>query len=1096
MEPLDLDSLNPEQREAVTHPGGPMLIFAGAGSGKTRVITFRIARLLQSGVWGSRILAVTFTNKAAREMRERLEGLVGDVAKGMWVGTFHALCARILRIDGKHIGLDPNFVIYDDADQMGLIREVLKAKNIDDKAIQPRAVLSEISNAKEKLLSPEKYAAEATGFFERIVGDVYKAYNALLQRANALDFDDILYFVNRLFDQRKDVLDKYQERFLHVLVDEYQDVNFSQYSIVHAIAGKHKNIVVVGDDDQCVLAGTLVQTPEGARPIETVLEGECVVGGAGHGRKGRAPVEKASSKRHCGEVVRLRTQGGRELVATFNHLLFARLEPAADLHHVYLMYRKDLGFRIGKTKGVQGRKADAEPTSGLMVRANGEVADRMYILKTVQTAGEAAYWEQFYAFQYGIPTMVFHVRGRRMAMDQAQVSALFRGIDTRERASRLLEDLGMCEEYPHHRPSAVVQGDSERRLVNLTFFGGPRAQLTRPWHEHRVSLISSGAAFRERVEAVYPTRAGKDEGWRVETSRTDYDEAAAFARRLTVLDDVDLVVRAKLTDGKPFAVMPARHAQPGMVLPVVEEGEIVEDRVISAEVEAFDGEVYDLSVKDLRNFVANGIVVHNSIYAWRGADVKLILKFGSDYPDAKIVKLERNYRSTKTILAGANEVIKHNTARARKELWTENPEGVPITLTQAGTEQDEGLRIAERINLDVRKGRRKYKDFAVLYRTNAQSRTMEESFLTTRIPHVLVGGQRFYERKEIKDMIAYLRLAFNPRDDAAFRRAVNTPPRGIGPGAQGKIEAVAATQDVSLLRACHDQELQTSLPKKAAGALRAFAGAISEAQEAAEKGLVTPIMRGLLTASGYVDMLKAEHSQESLARLENLQELLNVTAEYDATSDEPSLLGFLESVSLVADVDALTGDGDAVTLMTMHAAKGLEFPVVFISGMEEGVFPHSRSLGSDTELEEERRLAYVGMTRAREELHLMHAHRRSMFGTPNFNRRSRFLEDIPDTLLDVQGEGTYTPVGMRQVYQERSGGYRVDEAKAAPVAAAPKPDFKAPFDVGQRVTHPKFGVGVVVACNPIVGDVEVTVAFPGVVGIKKLVQKLAKLEKL
>jgi DNA helicase-2/ATP-dependent DNA helicase PcrA len=735
MEPLDLDSLNPEQREAVVHPGGPMLIFAGAGSGKTRVITFRIANLLQSGVWGSRILAVTFTNKAAREMRERLEGLVGGEAKKMWVGTFHSLCARILRIDGKFIGLDPNFVIYDDSDQLSLIREVFKSKNIDDKSIQPRAVLSEISNAKEKLTSPEKYIENATGFFERIVGDVYKSYNALLQRANALDFDDILYYVNRLFEQRKEVLEKYQERFLHVLVDEYQDVNFAQYSIVHAIAGKHQNIVVVGDDDQ-------------------------------------------------------------------------------------------------------------------------------------------------------------------------------------------------------------------------------------------------------------------------------------------------------------------------------------------------------------------------SIYAWRGADVKLILRFGSDYPDAKIIKLERNYRSTKTILAAANEVIKHNRSRASKELWTENPEGVPITLTQAGTEQDEGLRIAERINLDVRSGRRKYRDFAVLYRTNAQSRTMEESFLTTRIPHILVGGQRFYERKEVKDMLSYLRLVFNPRDDAAFRRAVNTPPRGIGPGALAKIEEAALSRDLSFLQICYDQELQSNLPKKAAGALRAFGGAITEAQEIAERGPVTPIMRELLTSSGYVDMLRAEHSQESLARLENLQELLNVTSEYDSTSDEPSLVGFLESVSLVADVDAITGNGDAVTLMTMHSAKGLEFPVVFISGMEEGVFPHSRSLSSDTELEEERRLAYVGMTRAREELHLMHAHRRAMFGTPNFNRRSRFLEDIPDTLLDVQGQGTYTPVGMRQVYQERTGAYRVDEARVAPVAAAPKPDFKAPFDVGQRVQHPKFGVGVVVACNPIVGDVEVTVAFPGVVGVKKLVQKLAKLEKV
>lgn len=1096
MEPLDLDSLNPEQREAVTHPGGPMLIFAGAGSGKTRVITFRIARLLQSGVWASRILAVTFTNKAAREMRERLEGLVGESARNMWVGTFHSLCARILRIDGKHIGLDPNFVIYDDGDQLGLIREVFKAKEIDDKSIQPRAVLNEISHAKEKLITPERYIETATGFFERIVGDVYKSYNALLQRANALDFDDILYYTNRLFEQRKDVLDKYQERFVHVLVDEYQDVNFAQYSIVHAIAGKHKNIVVVGDDDQCLPTGTLVRTPLGERPIESIAEGESVLGAAGHGRTGAACIEAAPTKPHRGFVVRIRTESGKELVATFNHLLFARLEPDEESHHVYLMYRKDLGYRIGRTRGVRGRRADVEPTSGLMVRANSEIADRMYILKTCRTDAEAAYWESFFAFQYGIPTLVFHVRGRRMAMDQSQINAIFKNIETRERASRLLEDLGMCEEYPHHRPSAVVRGESERRLVNLNFFGGTRATAGRAWHEHRVSLISSGESFRSKVEEVWPTRTGKGEGWRIETSRKDYDEAAALARRLTALEDVELVVRAKLTDGKPFSVMPARHVQPGMIVPVIQGGDAVEERVVSAEVEEFDGEVHDLSVKDLRNFVANGIVVHNSIYAWRGADVKLILKFGSDYPDAKVIKLERNYRSTKTILAAANEVIKHNRARARKELWTENAEGVPVTLTQAGTEQDEGLRIAERINGDVRRGRRKYRDFAVLYRTNAQSRTMEEAFLTTRIPHVLVGGQRFYERKEIKDMLAYLRLAFNPRDDVAFRRAVNTPPRGIGPGAQGKIEDTARNREASLLVACTDQELQSALPKKSASALRAFVGAIEEAQELAEKGAVTPIMRALLTSSGYVDMLKAEHSQESLARLENLQELLNVTAEYDATSDEPSLLGFLESVSLVADVDALTGDGDAVTLMTMHSAKGLEFPVVFIAGMEEGVFPHSRSLTSDTELEEERRLAYVGMTRAREELHLMHAHRRSMFGTPNFNRRSRFLDDIPDTLMDVQGEGSYTPVGMRQVYQERTGVYRVDEAKAAPVASAPKPDLKAPFEIGQRVQHPKFGTGIVISCNPIVGDWEVTVSFPGVVGMKKLVQKLAKLERV
>ena len=728
---IDLDSLNPEQREAVEHPGGPMLIFAGAGSGKTRVITFRIARLMSLGVNGSRILAVTFTNKSAREMRGRVEELVGDAAKGMWIGTFHSLCARILRIDGKGIGLDPNFVIYDDTDQLSLIREVFKAKNIDDKSIQPRGVLNEISSAKEKLLTPEKYAEKATGFFERIAADVYKSYNVLLHKANALDFDDILYFTNRLFEQRADILEKYQSRFLHILVDEYQDVNFAQYNIVHMLAGKHRNVVVVGDDDQ-------------------------------------------------------------------------------------------------------------------------------------------------------------------------------------------------------------------------------------------------------------------------------------------------------------------------------------------------------------------------SIYAWRGADVSLILRFGSDYPDAKIIKLERNYRSTKTILSAANEVIKHNRSRAHKELWTENDQGVPITLTQVGTEHDEGMLVAERILQDVRTGRRHFKDCAVLYRTNAQSRVMEEAFLTMRIPHILVGGQRFYERKEIKDMLAYLRLTWNPRDDVSLRRSINTPPRGIGATSIANIEKWAGDHESQMWGAVIDQEVQHGLPKKAASALRGFASAITDAQEIAEAGPVTPVLRALLSASGYVDMLKAEHSQEALGRLENLQELLNVTAEYDATADEPSLGGFLESVSLVADVDSLNGDGDAVTLMTLHSAKGLEFPVVFLTGLEEGVFPHSRSLNTDSEVEEERRLCYVGMTRAREELHLVHAHRRSVYGTPNFNRRSRFLDDIPSNLLDTLNVGGYQAPQARTVFQERTGSYTVTEPV---MVEAPKaPMWKPPFEIGQRVRHVKFGMGVVVSCNPIKDDVEVTVAFPGVVGVKKLVQKFAKLE--
>lgn len=733
-----LDTLNPEQREAVLHDSGPLLVFAGAGSGKTRVITYRIARLIATGTPPSRILAVTFTNKAAREMRDRVEKLVGGAAtKSMWIGTFHSICSRLLRIDGQAIGVDKSFVIYDDGDQISLVREILKAKNIDDKSLQPRAVLSEISRAKEQMKTPEAYSEGATGFFERIVAEIYKAYNALLRKANALDFDDILYYAVRLLEQREDVREKYAERFLQILVDEYQDVNFSQYRLIQLLSAKHNNVVVVGDDDQ-------------------------------------------------------------------------------------------------------------------------------------------------------------------------------------------------------------------------------------------------------------------------------------------------------------------------------------------------------------------------SIYAWRGADVSLILRFGSDYPDARIIKLERNYRSTGNILKVANEVIQKNRSRAGKRLWTEAEAGPQVTLSQAGTEQDEAMLVADAIQKDTRRGRRSWGDYAVLYRTNAQSRVLEEAFLTMRIPHILVGGQRFYERKEVKDMIAYLRLTLNPRDDTSFRRVVNVPTRGVGGTTVGAIEKYAADHDVNLFEATGTQDLQGELTKKAKDALSGFAELIRNAALEAEKGPVTPILRMLLTGSGYIDQLKEDHSQDALARLENLQELLNVTAEYDATSEgNPTLAEFLENVTLVSDVDALTNSGDAVTLMTLHTAKGLEFPVVFLVGLEEGIFPHSRSLTSDAELEEERRLCYVGMTRAREELHLVHAHRRAVYGTPNFNRRSRFLEELPSEWLGtISHTGYEVPEHRRSSYQDRSGEFSFREAR--PVLpgnpTTRPPTWKAPFEVGNRVRHGKFGIGVVVACTPIKDDVEVTVAFPGVIGVKKLVQKLAKLE--
>lgn len=728
---LDLDSLNPEQREAVLHPGGPLMIFAGAGSGKTRVITYRIARLMEEGVSPTRILAVTFTNKASREMKERIEGIVGSRARSLWMGTFHSTCAKILRIEGKAIGINTDFVIYDDSDQLGLIKDIYKQIDLEEKALQPRAALHEISRAKEKLQTPAEYELVAAGYHEKLVAKIYPMYQERLAKAGAMDFDDILGNAVKLLEQSAEVRLKLQDKFEHVLIDEYQDVNFAQYRFAQLIAGKHRNITIVGDDDQ-------------------------------------------------------------------------------------------------------------------------------------------------------------------------------------------------------------------------------------------------------------------------------------------------------------------------------------------------------------------------SIYSWRGADVGHMLRFSSDYKDAKVVTLGQNYRCTSSILAAAGDVIRHNRSRTPKELWTDNPAGDPITVSEVGTEQEEAMLVADTILKEVRTGRRNYGDYGILYRTNAQSRVLEEAFLTMRVPHILVGGQRFYERKEIKDMLAYLRVILNPLDEVSLRRVINVPTRGLGPTSIAVMDSWVREKGVSLWDAIREQMVQGQLQKKAQFGLKSFIGVIEEGRDMLGEGLqVTKLARHVMNRSGYIDELKSDHSDESISRLENLQELLNVTAQYDNEEEEERSLGsFLERVALLSDVDSLLESGEAVTLMTLHSSKGLEFPVVFLAGLEEGVFPHSRSIGNESELEEERRLAYVGMTRAREQLHMLYARKRNVFGSPSYNRPSRFLEDI----VSVPTESLVPPslaasMGLREIRADRTGKYSVVEA---PVTK--KPDWKAPFSVGQRVRHGKFGEGIVIACAPLKDDAEVTVAFPGVTGVKKLVQGIAKLQ--
>lgn len=734
-----LRGLNEVQRTAVTHGEGPLLLFAGAGSGKTRVLTHRIAYLIAAhNVSPRHLLAVTFTNKAAQEMKERIGRLVGEqVARHLWVGTFHATCARLLREFGEKIGLSRDFIVYDDSDQLSLIRECLRELSLDDQKFAPRAVLSQISRAKEKLITPEKWAERFHGFFEEICGKVYPLYQKKLKTNNALDFDDLLAETVRLLNTQPDALERLQNRFRHILVDEYQDVNYVQYIFLKMLASKHRNLCVVGDEDQ-------------------------------------------------------------------------------------------------------------------------------------------------------------------------------------------------------------------------------------------------------------------------------------------------------------------------------------------------------------------------SVYGFRGADVELILRFEVDYPDATVIKLEQNYRSTGVILEAAYAVVRHNRGRKDKKLWTQREGGSPLSKYEASNEQEEAVWIAQRIREAVLKGHRRYNDFAILYRTNAQSRIMEESFINFRVPHKIVGGVRFYERKEVKDIMAYLRVIQNPADSVSLRRILNVPARGIGGTTVSVLE-----EETNLAGSTFWETLQqageiSQLQKRTRTKLAEFTSLIAGLRAEREHITVTELTRHVLERTGYLRALEEEKTVEAQTRIENVQELLNVTREFEAQTETATLGAFLEQASLVADIDSLDPSSDAVTLMTLHAAKGLEFPVVYLTGMEEGIFPHFRSRESNKEMEEERRLCYVGITRAADELTLTYASRRSQFGNISYNAPSRFLKDIPFELFSGTKSGRGPAISSFDPDEDAIFTTPPPKKKLwedAPVTPREAERKNGDWKVGVKVKHAVFGVGVVLRVTGEGDKAQVEVAFPNV-GVKKLMLAYANLERV
>ncbi len=763
-----LNGLNPQQQLAVKTTDGPLLLMAGAGSGKTRVLTHRIGYLMvEKRINPYNILAITFTNKAAREMRERIYTMMGGVADDIWISTFHSMCVRILRRDIDRLGYNRNFTILDSGDQQSVIKNILKEKNIDPKKYDPRALLGAISSAKNELIEPEEFAKTAGDYYANVVADVYKEYQKRLRKNQALDFDDLIMKTITLFQQVPEILEYYQRKFQYIHVDEYQDTNRAQYMLVKFLAARFKNLCVVGDSDQ-------------------------------------------------------------------------------------------------------------------------------------------------------------------------------------------------------------------------------------------------------------------------------------------------------------------------------------------------------------------------SIYRWRGADIANILSFEKDYPNASVILLEQNYRSTKKILLAANKVIENNLNRKAKNLWTENAEGNKIVYYRADSEQGEAQFVIGKIQELVRSGNRKLSDIAILYRTNAQSRVIEESFLKSNLEYTIVGGTKFYDRKEIKDILAYLRLISNPDDDISLQRIINVPKRAIGSTSVDKIANFAALHDMSMYQALDSVEL-IGLSPKATKATIGFRDLIHNYTNMQEFLSVTELVEEILDKSGYREMLKAEKSLESQSRLENLDEFLTVTNAFEANSEDKSLTGFLTDLALVADIDKLDDDGqknsEAVTLMTLHSAKGLEFPVVFLIGMEEGVFPHSRSLMEEEEMEEERRLAYVGITRAEQELFITNAQMRTLFGRTNMNPESRFIKEIPEDLVEQVVPGDRRGSSSRQGSPFGSsssgssfgrgssfGGGAATRGQASrsqgsgtptrqPRSAVTRPTSSTGGDqldwkVGDRASHGKWGVGTVVSVKGSGEGTELDIAFPSPTGVKRLLAKFAPVTKV
>ena len=991
-----LDKLNPQQRQAVSAGTGPVLVVAGPGSGKTRVLTQRIAYLIAvEGVRPWQILAVTFTNKAARSMEQRVQAALGEQAtEGMMIGTFHAICARILRREADHLPIASNFVIFDSDDQERIVKGIIKEFNLNDKLYRAASVHAAISRAKNELIGAEDFPI--TNYRDEIVKRVYVEYQKRLIVSNAVDFDDLLVYTAKLLEDNPSVRDKYAQRFRHVLVDEFQDTNLAQYALVKHLASVHRNIFCVGDPDQCFPTGTLITTPDGAKAIEDIRPGDKVLAASGRGSILESRVHHTGKRYFNGELVKVATKGGNAFSVTSNHFIFA------------VSVQNYLRVSVSPRFGFGSESSGLKPPSQYMETLAGYARESDLHLHLAQ-----------------VQASDFHVLRQDFSITTQSQD---RNLWPRKPSTNFHEYTNVCASNSFIRVP-FVDGDST-----------PRPTL---------------------CCNICPTATTNNGAYLAHNPTLEFD------------------------------LMPASHLHPSMIVAIESKGKIIEDEIVDVQSVPYHGSVYDFEVENLHNYLAGGIVVHNSIYRWRGADYRNVQRFEQDFPDAQVILLEQNYRSRQNILDAAMGVIDRSQNRRKKQLFSERGAGEKILFYEAPDDYAEASFVVDSIAQLVASHQFEPGECAVMYRTNAMSRLLEEAFLQARLPYRLVGAQRFYGRREVKDMIAFLRLVHNPRDEASLDRVINVPPRGIGEKTLTTLHLVARQADTSPGAVLLDLARGSKSPfaqffsSRAALPLAEFGALFANWNAAASTLTVGELFDRIAADINYKAHVEEDNSEEGQERWENVLELRRLALEYSTRTLEE----FLENVALVADQDTIT-DANAPTLLTLHAAKGLEFGAVFLVGLDDGILPHSRSFDEPEAMEEERRLFYVGITRAKDRLYLLRAIQRGGRGMSEETYPSRFLDNIPAELIVGK-----TRAGRNPSTSLRTSLRGASETRWTPTPSTPRPApvIETSFRAGTRIQHATWGEGIVLNSRVQDGDELVDVVFESV-GIKHLAASLANLK--